>query len=67
MNSNAIPLISLHGIGYLWGANWASIANNAETAARALSILAVLVLGAVVLVRWFRQNHEQEVEQRPRA
>jgi len=49
------------GIGYLWGANWASIANNVETAARALSILAVLVLGAVLLVRWFRQNHEQEV------
>ncbi len=53
------------GIGYVWGANWKSVANNVDIAAQILTILAVLAFGAFVLVQRYRYNRRRTEEQTP--
>jgi len=47
------------GIGYVFGANWQSVANNVSTATQILTIVAIVVIAVVVGFRFIRQHHTE--------
>lgn len=47
------------GLGYVFGANWQSVANNISTATQILTIVALVVLAIVFGLRMLRQHHTQ--------
>lgn len=47
------------GLGYAFGANWQTVANNVSTATQVLTVVAIVVLAVVFGLRFLRQRHTQ--------